>query len=224
MALGFAECLSMKAECSTFWAGWGAVATGAVGVVTVIVAILAWRTSRQAAAIAAKQHQDSQVLWKAQARIVGRLLLHEVTALPRKIEYYAAELDALPDVPSGTSRDWRAVQKAVERLVDPLLPNAEAIAEQIHYLPDRLGADLATMISHSRDINAAACHIAAHIHEPKPSESYLATRHSYSYTGRPKALDALRQQLQFVASIAPDLVEEFTKEVIGDSLLAESKD
>ncbi|GEM_PF-1550219 len=221
MTLGFAECLLMKPECATFWAGWGAVATSAVGLVTVVVAILAWRTSRQAAAIAAKQHVDSQVLWKAQARIIGRLLLHEVSALPKKIEYYASELDALPSLDPDAIRSWKAVQNAVERLTDPLLPNAEISAEQIHYLPDRLGADLATMISHSRDINAAARHIAAHIHRPKPPQEFVATRLSYSYTGRPKALEALRQQLNFVATIAPDLVGRFTEEVLGDSVFAE---
>jgi len=214
----------MKAECATFWAGWGAVATGAVGVVTVIVAVLAWRTSRQAAAIAAKQHQDSQLLWKGQARIVGRLLLHEVTALPKKIEYYASQLDALGNLDPDAIRNWQAVQNALSHLAEPLLPDAEASAERIHYLPERLGADLATMISHSRDINAAAYHIAAHIHPPKPSESYLAMRHSYSYTGRPRALIALRKQLEFVATIAPDLVNGFTKEVYGDSVLAEAED
>lgn len=217
MALGFGECLSMKAECATFWAGWGAIATAAVGLVTVLVAFLAWRTSRQAATIAARQHLDSQVLWKAQARIVGRLLLHEVTAVPKKIQTYAAELDALPTLDPSTVKDWRAVRSAVERLAEPLLPSAEAIAERIHYLPVDLGADLATMISHSRDINAAACHIAAHIHEHQPIPTIMATRISVSYTGRPMALEVLRQQLQFVASIAPDLVDRFREEVLSES-------
>ncbi|WP_353099146.1 hypothetical protein [Stenotrophomonas lactitubi] len=224
MALEFGECLSMKVECATFWAGWGALATGAVGLVTVVVAFLAWRTSRQAAAIAAKQHLDSQVLWKAQARIVGRLLLHEVTAVPKKIEYYASELDALPTLDPSTVKDWRAVKNAVERLADPLLPSAEASAEQIHYLPVDLGADLATMISHSRDINAAACHIAAHIHEYKPIPGIMATRISTTYTGRPMALQALRRQLQFVASVAPDLVERFRREVLSERERAERKE
>ncbi|WP_329914070.1 hypothetical protein [Stenotrophomonas sp. SMYL86] len=213
MALGFAECLSMKAECATFWAGWGVLATGAVGLVTVLVAVLAWRTSRQAAKIAANQHQDASALKRAQARVVGRLLLHEITALPEKLRYHIDTLEAVYTDTEKSVLRLRDLRSAVSALTEPLLPSAEASAEQIHYLPDWMGADLATMISHSRDINAAARHISAHIHT-RSHGGIQGMRATYSYTGRANALPALRGQLEFVASIAPKFVKEFTEEVV----------
>lgn len=214
----------MKAVCATFWAGWGVIATAAVGVVTVVVAFLAWWTSRQAANIASNQHRDSIALRKAQARIVGRLLLHEVTSLPAKVRYHVAALDALETEGASGLQKLAALRMAVDALTEPLLPSAEASAEQIHYLPDWLGADLATMLSHSRDINASARHISAHIHRLAPPAGLRAARTTYTYTGRPNALPALRDQLEFVASLAPKFVEEFTKEVVGGSGVAGGND
>jgi len=216
MTLSFDRCLQMPGECAVFWAGWGTIATAGVGFLTLLVAFLAWRTSRQAARIATNQHQDSVALREAQARIVGRLLLHEVLGLPAKLRYHTAELDSLDTLDPEAITDWASVQKAVSGLKEPLLVNAEISAEQIHYLPDSLGADLATMISHSRDINAAARHIDEHIHRHVPQSGTYAFRPVYRYTGRPKAIAALRGQLDFVASIAPDFLKAFSNEVLGD--------
>lgn len=221
MTLSFERCLQMPGECEVFWAGWGTIATGAVGVLTLLVAFLAWRTSRQAARIATNQHQDSVALRKAQARIVGRLLLHEVLGLPTKIRYYAAELDSLDTLDADAITDWASVQRAISVLKEPLLLNAELSADQIHHLPDSLGADLATMISHSRDINAAARHIDEHIHRHVPKSEIFAIRVTYRYTGRPKAIAVLREQLDFVFSIALGFSKEFSNEVLGNAELDE---
>ncbi|WP_049431017.1 hypothetical protein, partial [Stenotrophomonas maltophilia] len=66
--------------------------------------------------------------------------------------------------------------------------------------------------------------IAAHIHEHQPIPTIMATRISVSYTGRRMALEVLRQQLQFVASIAPDLVDRFREEVLSESERTEGQE
>jgi hypothetical protein len=213
MALGFGECLSMKVECATFWAGWGAIATAAVGVVTVVVAVLAWFTARRAAyiaeeatKIAAQQHGESVTLREETARIIGRLLLHEVSRLPVRLESTTRALGAA-GFESGVRAWAEAVHRAIADLDMPLLPNAELAEDRIHTLPPGLGADLATLISHARDARAGA----ARLHQlVDRATDFSSPKHNGEYvTQAMSQVNNFEVQLKFVEDLATGFANEF---------------
>ncbi|QGL71725.1 hypothetical protein [Stenotrophomonas maltophilia] len=165
MALGFGECLSMKAECATFWAGWGVIATAAVGVVTVLVALLAWLTSRRAAKIAEqatriaeRQHEDVACLSRETGRIVGRLLIAEVATITPRAARVARAMREAPDGHGESIRYLHGTyyDQAIYEARQDLLPTAESVIERIHTLPASLGPDLAALIAACRTLKALA--------------------------------------------------------------------
>jgi hypothetical protein len=89
----------------------------------------------------------------------------------------------------------------------PLLPNAERVEDRIHTLPDLVGADLATMISHARDLVAAAKRLkdAIVVHEP----TAIGSRTTYHFVGNPKQPEELLELLKFIEALATSFASEF---------------
>jgi len=202
-------------------ADWMAVAVGGLATLaTTVVAVMAYKTSERAAGIAEEakriaeqQHGEAVQAREAHARIIGRLLLHEVTALEARVTYYAQTLKSVIDDSGEKTTNWRRVATAITPLMDSLLPSAESMQEHLHNLRDSLGADAATVISLSRDINQLATHIVESVHTAPPIASGFAT--TFSYSGRPHALKSLQELLQFTAELAPGFISEFRVEVLG---------
>ncbi len=93
--------------------------------------------------------------------------------------------------------------------------------ESLHNLPDWLGADLATMISHSRDINDIVRRILDQIHEHAPPKNTGGYGVTYSYSGEKVLIASLISQLNFVAKNSLEFVSEFRAEVLIKAMSAE---
>ncbi len=197
---------------------WLAVAVGLLAAVgTIWVASSANRTSQRAAEIAEEakgisqqQHLEAVNTREANARIIGRLLLHEVLGLPNRLRALEKLLESAIDGDSG----WGALRllNATGELSIPLLPNAERVEDRIHALPDMIGADLATMISHTRDLVDAAKRVkdAIVMHEARA----IGTKTTYSYAGNPSKPGLLLEHLRYMSTLAPSFASEFRQFVL----------
>lgn len=147
-------------------AAWGALASVVVGAgaaaATVWVALLAHRTSKRATQIAVRateiaqqQHDEAVNLRLANARIVGRIVFHEVASLPLRIHaIYLLSANAMSTGTGFTPAvvDAGALQTTLQRSRSSLLPASEKSEDRIHTLPNKLGDDLATLIGFSRTL------------------------------------------------------------------------
>jgi len=198
-------------------ADWMAVVVGALAALaTTVVAVMAYKTSKRAAGIAeeakgiaAQQHKEAVTTREANARIIGRLLFHEVNALPDRIAKLRKRLEAALD---GDSLGALKLLHTAGELGVPLLPNAERVEDRIHTLPDLIGADLATMISHTRDLVDAAKRVkdAIVVHEA----SAIGSRTTYHFLGNPKQPETLLEHLMLVESLAAGFASEFQAFVV----------
>ncbi|WP_127564066.1 hypothetical protein [Stenotrophomonas indicatrix] len=193
---------------------WGTAVSAGIGVVSIFVAFLAWRTSREATRIAKQQHDEIVRVRLRNGRVIGRLLLHEISNLPHRLESNAkmlagAAVDDTYGRPSG-----RDLLSAVEAVLVPLLPNAEKVEERIHNLPNNLSADLATLISHVRDISAAAGRIKENIQISKPAA--IGQRTTIIYEGPQGAVGGLLAYIRFVEDLAKSFRIEFRTFVLTD--------
>lgn len=89
----------------------------------------------------------------------------------------------------------------------PLLPNAERVEDRIHTLPDLVGADLATMISHARDLVAAAKRLKDAIVVLQPTA--IGSRTTYHFVGNPKQPEELLEHLKFIEALATSFASKF---------------
>lgn len=193
-------------------ADWVAVVVGAIAAgATIRVAVLANRTSKRAAEIAAEakdiaqqQHQEAVDAREANARIIGRLLFNETTALPSRLQRLVRVLERALEPERYSAH---GLLFAVEEIAVPLLASAERVEDRIHTLPDLVGADLATMISHTRGIADAANRIKDSIEVHKAT--VIGTRTTYHFVGPPAQPESLLAVLKHVASLAPQFAEEF---------------
>ncbi|WP_426805340.1 hypothetical protein [Stenotrophomonas sp. SrG] len=145
---------------SIFIAAFAAVAATVVGVAaaigTILVAVLANRTSMRATQIAEEakgiakmQHEAGEALRKANAKILGRLLLLEVSTLPTILAALTrgwTQAITMEDGSIGLADPQAFVQILVEAKL-PLTPMARSAEDRIHNLPDDLGAELASLIA-----------------------------------------------------------------------------
>jgi len=208
---GLIPCSPLGLDCVV---DWGTAVSAGIGVVSIFVAFLAWRTSREATRIAKQQHDEIVRARLRNGRVVGRLLLHEISNFPRRLEsnsklLAAAAVDDTYGRPSG-----RDLLSAVDAVLVPLLPNAEKVEERIHNLPNNLSADLATLISHARDISAAAERIKGNIHISKPAA--IGQRTTIIYEGPQGAVVSLLAYVRFVEDLAKSFKVEFRAFVLAD--------
>lgn len=193
-------------------ADWAAVSVGALAAVgTIYVAISANRTSKRAAAIAeeatkiaAQQHGEAVKLREENARIIGRLLLYEVIALPARMAAMIKSLEAGVDF-GGDHRiqDGGAMNHALDEAERALLPGAERVEDRIHNLPDSLGADLATLIGGSRTLGELVRKIRSRTVHP------TGVNPTWRYRGEMLDFDILRNQLRWLREISESFSDEF---------------
>lgn len=194
-------------------ADWAAVVVGlGAAVATTFVAVLAHRTSKRATEIAekateiaAQQHGEAVKLREENARIIGRLLLYEVAALPAHLDALAAAWeDAISWNTPEKITNGKQVIRVLEGVSRSLLPGAERVEERIHNLPDSLGADLATLIGGGRTLAEIAATIAPRVIHPT-----MANGGQFRYSGDGENFALLRQQLRWLLGLSEEFAKEF---------------
>jgi len=145
--------------CVVWWDAWAAIGAWTAAVATVCVAIAAQKTSAKAVDIAREQHKETVDARNASARIIGRMLLHEVSRLPYELsaQYHAMERDKPRRYEAEFPEpDFEARMDAVRRTCSSFLPGAEKLQDRLHHLPDSIGDELAALIGYSRTLNHLA--------------------------------------------------------------------
>ncbi len=220
-AIGTENAADWAAVLVGVWAAAIAAVAAVVGIAgaaaTVWVALLAHRTSQrateiseQAAQIARQQHQEAVTLRTENARIVGRLLLYEVSGLPKHLNALleawegSIEWNDSPQITNG-----KQLLRVLEGLTHSLLPGAERVEERIHYLPDSLGADLATLIGGGRTLAEIGAIISPRVTLPKMSNGG-----KFGFTGDGDMLGALRTQLAWMLELSQVFEKDFMKFVV----------
>lgn len=156
------------------WSAWNTVVSAMVGAATVWVGVVAWRTSKRAAAIslqaaaiadkateiARQQHAEAVSLRENNARILGCLLVSEVTVFPARVHRIARAWKA--------AIQWEGDLQIVNRTAflfalseasRNLLPTVDQVQERLHNMEAPLGPDLATLLGSVKELNVVAADI-----------------------------------------------------------------
>ncbi|MCE4371806.1 hypothetical protein [Xanthomonas hortorum] len=150
----FVRCWPLSEKCAVDWAAWGTLVGAAVGFVTVVVAVLAWKTSNRAteiaeraADIAQQQHREAIDLRNETARIVGRLVVDEISDLPRRVGRIARAMNRAWAPFEGVVGllDAQNFDLAMREAQLEMLPTSQSVVDRIHTLPDELGSELAKL-------------------------------------------------------------------------------
>lgn len=183
-------------------ADWVSVVVGvAAAGATVFVACLAQKTSaratkiaEQAKKIAERQHRDAVETKLADARILGRLLVHEVSELPQNIFIMHSQLKMPRSWRSAgsTHEVWAGLDSALKDGVKSMLPGVERVEERIHKLPEELGDCLATLVGFNRTLNDMAYRLAEQIQIINVGMGHGDIRR---FTGNPDEIVAQQQYL-----------------------------
>lgn len=199
-------------------ADWAAVGVGVgAAVATTVVAMLAYRTSKRAAEIAeeatriaAQQHQEAVDNREANARIVVRLLLHEVSELPVQLAIQVKRCERRGGMDSqGTAPKYHvdSFVRALRAAGGSFLPGTEQVLDRIPNLRDEIGDDLATLVGYNRTINQMSKDLMPMVvTSPIPNLSGLP---SFSYTGNEKDIELFRKYLAVFLGLAIDFANRF---------------
>lgn len=200
-------------------ADWAAVMVGlgaAAG--TIWVASAANETSKRATEIAedakgiAKQQSD-QVLaqQRANAEILGRLLLHEISSLPARLSALIVGLPKAVRVVDGQVliEDHDLLTRMLDDARWSAVPQSENVLGRIHDLPDALGPDLATLIGHSGTMRDMAFRMLGRIKESP--RQYIGRQYQFAYEGRSDDFELLEEHLKFFRNLSIDYAERFRR-------------
>ncbi|HEL3824186.1 TPA: hypothetical protein UM684_004575 [Stenotrophomonas maltophilia] len=197
-------------------ADWAAVAVGVLAAAgTIGVAVLANRTSKRATAIAeeaariaAQQHQEALDTKSENARILGRMLLNEISTLPMRIGSLRRACNAAVDWnPPMEIGNVSALEFLLRECGHSLFPGAEAVEARIHNLPDSLGADLATLIGGSRTLNDMARRMKERVREP--SRNPIGKSFPTTYAGKMADFELLRDHITWLHELSPEFANDF---------------
>ncbi|MDY0954603.1 hypothetical protein SOM22_08445 [Stenotrophomonas rhizophila] len=199
------------------WADWAAVLVGtgaAVG--TIWVASVANRTSKRAAAIAedakaiAKQQSDQAVeLREANAAILGRLLLHEVSSLPARLHSLLKPIIAsvYKDGDKIRINNHQNLEQVLRDASYSMLPQSESVLERIHDLPDSLAPDLATLIGHCWTLRDMAYRMQGRVKQN--DRKFIGQPDPWIYLGSPDDFNLLQEHLRFFVGLGADYANRF---------------
>ncbi|WP_406232739.1 hypothetical protein ACI703_15750 [Isoptericola jiangsuensis] len=199
------------------FADWAAVVVGtgaAVG--TIWVASVANRTSKRAAEIAedaktiAKQQSD-QVLAQqhANAAILGRLLLHEISHLPARLSAMLVAIPKAVRVADGQVliEDHQLLTAVLDDAKWSMVPQSESVLGRIHDLPDALGPDLATLIGNTGTTRDMAQRMISRVAESP--RQYFGQQYRFVYNGMPDDFELLEEHLKFFKRLSIEYAKRF---------------
>jgi hypothetical protein len=199
------------------WADWAAVVVGlgaAAG--TIWVASVANRTSRRATeiaddakAIAKQQHEQALAQQRANAEILGRLLLHEIASLPMRLSALRAPIAQAVKIEGGTVliEDSDLLRQLLEDAKFSVLPESERVLSRIHDLPDGLGPDLATLIGQSAATRDMAYRMLGRVIESP--RQFLGQNYRFTYRGRPDDFELFEDHLRSFKGMSEAYAERF---------------
>ncbi|MDY4296793.1 MULTISPECIES: hypothetical protein [unclassified Xanthomonas] len=196
-------------------ADWMAVFVGALAAIaTTVVAVLAYKTSSRATAIAGeaktiaeRQHSDSLAQIHGTARILGSLLQIEIGVLPSKLAMLLRNYDATRtlyltgDVDAGL-----LFERAIGELRQDFLPASKGVLEQLHTLPNHLGALVAQVIGMTRDISSTGERVSQRFARVDDMEGGYVIA---GYGGGAQDFDNLRNQIRLILRESIRLAEAF---------------
>lgn len=196
-------------------ADWMAVAVGAMAALaTTVVAVLAYNTSRRATAIAGeakmiaeRQHSDWIAQLHGTARILGSLLQIEIGVLPSKLAMLLRNYDATRKLYLTRSLGAGGrFERVIAELSQDFLPASKDVWEQLHTLPNQLGALVAQVIGMTRDLSSTGERVSRHFVRIDDMEGgYIVT----GYSGGAHDLDSLRDQIRLTLRESIRLAEAF---------------
>ncbi|MGJ4804450.1 hypothetical protein [Luteimonas sp. SDU82] len=146
---GISQCWWPGPTCQVNWDAWVAIST-------VILGLLAWCTAVAAKNIAQRQEENAARDRDAVGQIRGRLLFHEVVNLAAHVAYTQNYLHVSGIQPNGKVKDVEAMDTALRMAASNPLQLASDQIDHLHYFPDKIGHDLATLIGAVRTMNAGA--------------------------------------------------------------------
>ena len=182
---------------------------------TVWVALLAHRTSKRAAEIAeeatkiaAQQHREAVQLREAQARILGRQVFYEVSALPRRVAALRKhwERSVILEAPMHIADGLKLLETLKEAAL-PLLPISQRLEDRIHNLPDSLGADLATLLGGSQTLSEIVRKIEERVKKPDALTGW-------EYKGDTADFGLLHYQLRWLEDLGKTFSSDFESFVL----------
>ncbi|PSD25173.1 hypothetical protein C7E13_00915 [Stenotrophomonas maltophilia] len=198
-------------------ADWAAVVVGAGAAVgTIWVASMANRTSKRAAETAedakgiAKQQSDQVVAQqRANAAILGRLLLHEIVSLPARLSAILVGIPKAVRVVDGQVliEDHGMLTRVLDDAKWSAVPQSESVLGRIHDLPDALGPDLATMIGNSGTMRDMAYRLLGRIKESP--RQYVGQQYRFAYEGSPDDFELFEEHLKFFKGLSIDYADRF---------------
>ncbi|MCC8671452.1 hypothetical protein LN461_19140 [Xanthomonas arboricola] len=197
------------------FADWAAVVVGVgAAVATTFVAVLAHRTSKRAAEIAeeatkiaAQQHHELIKTREANGKIVGRVLVHEVSQLP--VELFALRASCERVLARGlptTEDEVEFLEKTLRRAAKSLLRGTEQSEDRLHTLPDMIGNELAVLIGYSRSLNELSAELLSFI----TTKTYAnrAPSEVKVFGGTLKHIEYLKNYLEMFSTYCLDVVNE----------------
>lgn len=198
-------------------ADWVAVGVGLAGAIgTIAVAFWANRTSKRATdiaeeakGIARQQHTDYVAQRDGTARILANLLRVEIGALPSKLAMLIRDYDrARASFSASSIAGGATLVNAIREIRDQQLPAAESVFDQLHTLPNQLGADIAALIGMSRGLGDTASKIDGRfIRAPDLEGGEVVV----GYRRGPEDFADFRLQLRSMLRAAIQLAEGFNK-------------
>jgi len=229
---GVSPCMTPgQGDCVVWWDAWAVVVGGSAVAIAVAALIVAWvgigvttasafavwklgvtanYASAEATRIAKQQHDAEMKLREENARIIGRLLLNEVSQVPIRVAaIYRACVAAIAWDGHAKIVKENALRFMLQETADTLFPGAEAVEARIHVLPDGLGADLATLIGAGRTLNDISRRMKGRTTFSVQNGKGKASPARYS--GMEDDFAFIRDQLAFIHESSVDFSGDFRK-------------
>lgn len=157
---GISQCWPLAKGCVVWWDAWAVIVGIAVGLATVAVAVLAWRTSERAALIASKateiakqQHEDSLYLREGTARVIAHVMASDLATVPQRIEgaivivthviQELTPLDSSEQFDGMTHRAPLTILRLEEAMLNARAMSIGLVEDRLHTLPRDLGNSVA---------------------------------------------------------------------------------
>ncbi|HGM5043926.1 hypothetical protein [Stenotrophomonas maltophilia] len=233
---GISPCMELGVgDCVVWWDAWAVVVGLMVGVATVAVAVLAWRTSERARKIASEasnisarsteisersakiaeaakniaqqQHQEGVQLREGIARIIGGILQYEIAHFPARIGNVIRVLNRGTFSDEGIVIGVEDLDWVLRQFRSSPLPATEQAQDRLHNLPEKLGFSVAELVGNWKALSVPVLAIDERIvRDQSESELVIMKKHPDF-----ESLGQLRQSLRHLLAISIGTAKSFAK-------------